>query len=152
MRRLTLCSVLFIGCAFVLFGASVSAADLSNAKCPISGKDVDEDASIEYKDSDLYFCCNGCPKAFQKDTAKFATKANQQLVVTGQAVQEKCPISGGKTKDGTALAVGGVEVSFCCKNCRKKVDGESGDAQLDLVFGETAFGKGFVIEEEDEDE
>jgi YHS domain-containing protein len=136
----------------VLFGLTlssgiVSAADTSKAKCPVSGKAVDADASAAHNGGTVYFCCGKCQAAFEKNSAKFVTKANQQLVVTGQAAQQKCPISGGKTKDATALAVGGVDITFCCNKCRERVNTATGDDQLDLVFGAKAFGKGFAIAE-----
>ena len=80
-----------------------------------------------------------------KQKEKFATKANLQLAQTGQAKQGKCPISGKGTKDATALDVAGVSVTFCCNNCRKKVDGAEGDDQLNLVFGDKAFDKAFSV-------
>ena len=120
-------------------------ADLSKVTCPVSGKAVNPDATVDYKGGEVYFCCENCPKAFAKDTAKFATKANHQLIMTGQAAQAKCPISGKKTKDTSALDVAGVSVVFCCDSCKGKVDKAEGDAQLDLVFGDKAFGKAFVV-------
>ena len=134
MKLSTLMSLLVVGT--IVMGAGVTAAsadDLEGVKCPVSGKDVDEGATAEYKGGKVYFCCNGCPKAFAKSTAKFATKANHQLALTNQYDQENCPISGREAKDGTELEVAGVEISFCCKNCRKKVADASGDEQLALV-------------------
>lgn len=114
-------------------------------KCPVSGKTALEDKSVEYKGAKVYFCCPGCPEPFQADTAKFASKANQQLVVTKQATQEKCPLSGGKLNPDTGLDVAGTTVTFCCNNCKGKVAKATGAEQLDLVFSDTAFGKGFEV-------
>ena len=75
---------------------------------------------------------------------KFATKANAQLVSTKQYKQKGCPISGGKLNADTAIKVAGVKVAFCCNNCKGKVAGEKDEAkQLELVFAEKAFAKGF---------
>lgn len=52
-------------------------------KCPVSGKKAIEAQAVDYKGGKVYFCCPGCPPAFKKDTAKFAAKANHQLVGTG---------------------------------------------------------------------
>src|SRR5678815_1334635 len=68
---------------------------LDGIKCPVSGKAATEN-SVDYKGGKVYFCCENCPKAFSADSKKFATKANAQLVATGQVKQEKCPLSGGK--------------------------------------------------------
>ena len=145
MKKL-LVSMFVVGGFGLIAGLSAAwALDVSKAMCPVSGKAVKENASIDYRSGKLYFCCNNCPKAFAGDKAKFATKANRQLAVTGQAKQGKCPISGKDVKENTALDVDGVSVTFCCKNCRKKVDGAEGDEQLDLVFSDKAFDKAFTV-------
>ncbi len=115
------------------------------ATCPVSGKPALRDKTVDYKGAKVYFCCENCPKAFAKDPTKFATKANQQLVATGQATQVKCPISGGKLNPDASTDVGGVKVGFCCNDCKGKVDAAKGDAQAELVFSDTAFAKGFEV-------
>tara|TARA_Y100001934_G_C12217467_1_gene709108 strand:+ start:660 stop:1094 length:435 start_codon:yes stop_codon:yes gene_type:complete len=134
---------------FLLSGfiSIVTVADADEAAvCPVSGKPATKVAT-EYHGGEVYFCCKNCLKAFAADSDKYSVKANEQLVKTGQAIQEKCPISGGKVKQGTALEVDGIPVAFCCKNCRKKVDQATGDAKLALVFGNEAFRKGFAVGE-----
>ena len=111
---------------------------LEGIKCPVSGGKATEN-SVDYKGGKVYFCCDKCPTAFGKDTAKFATKANAQLVATGQAKQAKCPLSGGKLNPDTAITVGGAKVCFCCEMCQGKVKAAEGDKQLDLVFSDAAF-------------
>ena len=142
-------SLLFSALPILLLGfvSAVCAADTDKGMiCPVSGKKATK-VSIEYHGGEVYFCCKNCLKAFQADSKKFSVKANEQLIKTGQASQEKCPISGGKMKQGTALDVDGIPVAFCCKNCRKKVDEATGDAKLALVFGDDAFKKGFAVTE-----
>lgn len=140
--------------AVALLAVGVVAADEKkaeekfSAKCPVSGKDALEDKFVEHNGGKVYFCCAGCPDAFKKDTAKYATKANQQLVSTKQASQAKCPLSGGKLNPATKIDVGGTEVCFCCNNCKGKVEAASGDAQLEMVFSDAAFKKGFEIKKE----
>src|SRR5215470_10193767 len=87
-------------------------------KCPVSGKAAVGDKTAEYKSGKVYFCCGGCPDAFKKDTAKFAAKANQQLVVTGQYTETKCPLTGGKLNPDTGVDVSGTTVKFCCNKCK----------------------------------
>jgi hypothetical protein len=141
----------FLGLAAVaLLAIGVIAAEEKkeekfSAKCPVSGKAALEDKTVEYKGAKVYFCCAGCPDAFKADTAKYATKANHQLVATKQATQAKCPLSGGKLNPDTGLDVSGVSVTFCCNNCKGKVAKATGDEQLGLVFSDTAFGKGFEV-------
>lgn len=136
--------------AVALLAVGVIAADDKkeekfSAKCPVSGKDALEDKSVAYKGGKVYFCCAGCPDAFKKDTAKFASKANQQLVATKQASQAKCPLSGGKLNPETKIDVAGTDVCFCCNNCKGKVEAKTGDDQIDLVFSDAAFKKAFEV-------
>ena len=118
---------------------------LEGIKCVVSGQKATEN-SVDYKGGKVFFCCENCPKAFSKDTAKFATKANAQLVATGQAKQAKCPLSGGPLNPDTAITVGGAKVCFCCEKCQGKVK-EAKDAEaLELVFSDKAFEKaGFKV-------
>jgi YHS domain-containing protein len=143
-------SKLSIVCSAVLaIGLAAYAAEEKakefKASCPVSGKAALEDKTAEYKGGKVYFCCENCPKAFAKDTAKFATKANQQLVATGQTTQAKCPLTGGKLNPDASSTVGGAKVGFCCNNCKGKVDAAKGDAQAELVFSDAAFAKAFEV-------
>ena len=72
-----------------------------------------------------------------------AAKANHEMVENGEAVQAKCPFTGGPMKDSKSVTVDGVEVKFCCGNCLAKAEAASGDAQMVLLFGPKAFKKGF---------
>ncbi|HEX7380474.1 MAG TPA: hypothetical protein VF278_25395 [Pirellulales bacterium] len=131
-------------CATSLYAAK---AHVEKAKCPVSGEACKEDASVDYKGGKVYFCCEKCPKAFAKDTAKFAAKANMQLVATGQAKEVKCPLAGKDLNPSTAIKVGGVDVCFCCNKCKGAVSKLSGDEQIDKVFNDEAFEKGFKVSE-----
>jgi hypothetical protein len=110
--------------------------------CPVSGHACDPDATAAFAGGKVCFCCQKCVKAFEADSAKFAAKAHQQLVATGQFKQTGCPFSGGAVKDGTQLTVGGLEVGFCCNNCKGKVAKADADEQVKMVFGS---GKGFAL-------
>ena len=131
-----------------LLTATLYAADkvnLEKAKCPVSGKECKEDTGVDYKGAKVYFCCNNCPKAFAKDTAKYAAKANMQLVATGQAKEVKCPFTGKELNTATAIKVDGTDVCFCCNNCKGKASKLTGDEQIDAIFGDKAFEKGFEV-------
>ena len=120
-------------------------------KCVVSGGAAKEDKTVDYKGGKVYFCCENCPKAFEKDVKKYATKANHQLVATGQAKQAKCPLSGGKLNAEKTVKVGGVEVQFCCEKCQGAVAKAEGDAQIEMVFSDAAFEKaGFEVPKADE--
>jgi hypothetical protein len=116
---------------------------VAKAKCPISGKPADKEQSVEYKAGKVYLCCGGCPQPFKKNTAKFAAKANHQLVVTGQARLVRCPLTGRPLDADTVLQVSGVDVAFCCNGCKGKASKAEGDEQIALVFNDEAFTKGF---------
>ena len=124
--------------------------DLTGIKCIVNGKkSAKATASAEYLEGKVFMCCNNCVAAFKedqklKDKAKFATKANHQLVLTGQYVQKGCPFSGNAV-DGTHVAkVGGADVAMCCEHCLAKVNGKKELAdKAELVFSTAASKKGF---------
>ena len=120
---------------------------LNGAKCPVAGtKAAKEDKTADYRGAKVYFCCDNCPKAFAKDSAKYATKANHQLAQTGQAKQEKCPLTGNAIDKDKTADVSGVKVSFCCGDCQGKVAKAKDDEKLELAFADKAFDKGFKVE------
>lgn len=145
-RRISLVASL----ALFAFASSIIAADAKSefkATCPVAKtKAAKEDKSVEYKGGKVYFCCGGCPEAFKKDTAKYAARANMQLVETKQAKEVKCPFSGADLNPATKIKVGDVDVCFCCDKCKAKAEALKGDEQIDLVFNDKAFDKGFKVE------
>lgn len=121
---------------------------LKEAKCPMSGKAVNPEKMVAYKDSKLFVCCDGCVKGFPakvKKSPELAAKANHQLVVTHQAKQAKCALNGkGKINKNAKTKVVGVEVNTCCKNCLGKLTKMEEKEQVNLVFGKN-FDKAFVV-------
>ncbi|MBM4076010.1 MAG: hypothetical protein FJ267_10235 [Planctomycetes bacterium] len=138
-------SLLFAGVMAVGLVAYAAEEKAFKASCPVSGKAALKDKTADYKGAKVYFCCGGCPGAFSKDTAKYANKANHQLVATGQATQTKCPLSGGKLNPDASVEVSGVKVGFCCDKCKGKVNEAKGDEQVALCFKDEAFAKGFEV-------
>jgi len=134
----TVVAAVFCSAAFV----SAAPKEPKDAKCPVSGKGCNPEKFTDFDGGKVYFCCGNCENAFKGDSSKFAAKAHQQMVSTGQLVQKGCPFSGGGVKDGTQLDIGGVEVGFCCNNCKGKVEKASADEQVALVFGNIE--KGFA--------
>jgi YHS domain-containing protein len=121
----------------MVFGAKLSADEAAKAepKCPVSGKPVNMEKFVEFEGGKVYFCCGGCPGAFEKDSAKFAAKARHQMVLTGQLKQIHCPISHHDSNPDENVVVGGVTVTFCCEKCKGKVAGMGADEQVDACFG-----------------
>lgn len=138
-----------IVCAALLAAVSENQAgddaQLKNAKCPVSGKAINPDASVAYKGGKVYFCCMNCPKVFEKNTKKFSAKANHQLAVTGQAQEVKCPFTGKKLNPATKINVQGANVCFCCMNCQAKAEKAEGPQQINMIFNDKSFDKGFRV-------
>jgi hypothetical protein len=120
----------------MLVGARLMADDAAKAdvKCPVSGKAAKMDKFVDFEGGKVYLCCGGCPKAFEKDTAKFAAKARQQMLETGQIEQVSCPFSKKPTKADQSVDVGGATVHFCCKNCTAKVAAMNADERVEACF------------------
>ncbi len=135
----------FSAAAAIAVCSPLRAADTAAAKCPVSGEAVSKNASVNYKGGKLYFCCKDCAAKFAKDTAKYAAKANLQLVVTGQAVQKSCPLTGNKTNPSTAINVSGAKVAFCCNGCKGKVSKMTPYQQVKAIFANKVFDKNFEI-------
>ncbi|MCI0348098.1 MAG: YHS domain-containing protein, partial [Acidobacteriales bacterium] len=53
--------------------------------CPVSGKPINPGASVEYEGKKVYFCCPGCPDAFNADPKKFLAKLPQFAKADGEA-------------------------------------------------------------------
>jgi YHS domain-containing protein len=145
MRRFSLLAVTL---GFALTTAYAADVKLDGVKCIVAAKNAAKaDKTRDYKGGKVFFCCDNCPKKFDEDTKAFATKANAQLVQTGQAKQAKCPISGQDLNSETEITVAGAKVQFCCNMCKGKVEKAEGDEKLDLVFSDKAFEKaGFKVE------
>jgi hypothetical protein len=141
-RIATIVSLLSIAVACTAVTVSAAVKEPKDAKCPVSGQGCNPEKSADFASGKVYFCCGNCAGAFEKDSAKFAAKAHQQMVSTGQLVQKGCPFSGGPVKDGTKIMVGDAEVGFCCPNCKGKVEKASADEQVTMVFGNIE--KGFA--------
>lgn len=114
------------------------------ATCPVSGGPAKEASSLDYLGKKVYFCCNNCPKAFAKDPAKFATKANAQLLETGHIVQVACPLTGRPINPEAVAEVGPVKVAICCNGCKGKVEAADAATKLTLVFAK--LDKGFTLQ------
>lgn len=133
----------------VLFASvlSLDAQELpEGVKCVVAGKAVKAEAAADYRGGKVYLCCNSCVGTFTKDSSKFATLANHQLVQTGQFEQTGCPISGGDVDEEQFCEVGGVKVFMCCGKCKAKVDGAASEEEkIEMVFSDASFEKSFAM-------
>jgi hypothetical protein len=137
-----LCALAFLAAATVFAADEIK---LDGVKCFVNPKaDAKAANAVEHREGQVFFCCMNCPKAFAADKAKFAARANHQLVATEQAKQEKCPFSGEDIDANTKIAVNGASVAFCCDMCKAKAS-ESKE-QIELIFNDKAFDKaGFKV-------
>ena len=146
--RSVLASVVLVAVAGMIAGALLAAdsapapakLNLDNAKCPVSGKAINASDWVAFENGKVYFCCENCPAAFKKDPSKYTAKAHLQMVQTGQLKEVACPLTGKPLNPETAIDVGGVQVAFCCNNCKGKVQKASGDEQISLVFKDVSKG------------
>lgn len=136
--------LVFANASFEKGFAKNKSPKLDDVNCFImTKKQIKEDFSVDYGDHKVFFCCKSCLNRFSKAPETYATSANQQLVQTQQVKQSACPISGSPVDESQSTKVAGVEVKFCCGNCKGKVEKSEGDQQLELVFGTENFKKGF---------
>ena len=145
MKRLLVLAAVAVTLSGSLYAAEKAKAkkiNLKGIKCAVNPKaKAKASKSVKYKGGKVFFCCGGCPKAFAKNTKKFATAGNAQLVATGQAIQGGCPLSGGKLNKKSFLTISGAKVYFCCFNCKGAVAKLKGKAQIEKVLSDKAFKK-----------
>jgi YHS domain-containing protein len=146
----TSCVALLVGVSALIAAAGDEAKGTKEefkATCPVSGQPAIKDSSVDLAklkagEGTVYFCCKNCPKAFEKDPAKFTLATTRQLAETGQIVQVACPISGQPVNKEVKVESGNAEVNFCCKNCLAKYEKASDDEKLKIVFADLE--KGFT--------
>lgn len=127
-------------------GASDAQELPEGLKCVVAGKAAKAEAAADYRGGKVYLCCGNCVKSFDKDSSKFATLANHQLVMTGQFEQTGCPISGGAVSEDQCVEVAGVKVHLCCGKCTAKINAAATDEEkIALVFANEAFEKSFAM-------
>lgn len=141
------CTGLALVVALANTQAEEKAEKVTKVKCVVAGKEIEisKAVSVSYRKATAYVCCNYCKAKFEKDSTKFATKANHQLFQTSQAKQIMCPLSGGDVDSTRPARISGVSVAFCCGKCQGKVKAAKGDEQLALAFADKAFDKGFEV-------
>ena len=131
--------------AMISIGA-LSAADTDKEKadkkkdaafCPVGGigHDVNKEVAVDFEGGKVSFCCDKCPAAFKKTPEKYAANARHQLLATAQIEQAACPISGRPLNKEHTAEVAGVEITFCCPNCKGAVaKKEKPEEKIAMVF------------------
>jgi YHS domain-containing protein len=126
------------------------------AFCPVGGvgHEINKEVAVDFEGGKVHFCCDKCPAAFEKNTAKFASNARHQLLATGQIEQVACPLSGRKVNPEKKTEVAGLEIAFCCENCQGKIaKTEKEEEKIALVFKDSIKdSKAFKLKKKDEKE
>jgi YHS domain-containing protein len=133
--------------AMAFFASGALAADVPAdpaIKCPVSGQPAKRSIATDYAGAKVCFCCPACVEPFQKDKARYAARANRQLVATGEAEQVGCPVTGRTPRAELSLSVDDTIVHFCCSACKAKIAQAEPADRFDLVFGR-GFDKTFRI-------
>lgn len=90
----------------------------NQAKCPVMGGPIDEEAYADYAGKRIYFCCAGCEKSFQEDSEKYMKQMKEQGVVLNDAL---CPVSGKPGNQDLFSEQDGKKMYFCCEDCKTKL-------------------------------
>jgi YHS domain-containing protein len=91
------------------------------AICPVSGKPANKEIFTEYKGQKVYFCCNDCKAAFEKDPAKYEAKIFKPTDACQKDSTISCPKAAGKKCD---------KASGCCKSDEKMGDKAKGCKEI----------------------
>ncbi|RME91713.1 MAG: hypothetical protein D6766_11400 [Verrucomicrobia bacterium] len=135
MKRLA--SILLASFALGTFGLAAG-----EAKCPVSGKDVDPECTLNVNGKPVAFCCEKCRGKFE------------QILHVKDEGPGACPLSGKPADKATRMLVSTVKaVHFCCNKCARKYAAKHpGTAIKDdgpgkcVISGEPAEADVFVID------
>jgi YHS domain-containing protein len=106
---------------------AVAAAKPINAKCPLTGKDIDGSKTSTYKTQLIAFCCDNCKGKFDAEPAKFIGKvaefkepAEKKEVKKDakKAFNAKCPRNDLAVDPAITLEHKGVLIAFCSEDCK----------------------------------
>lgn len=94
--------------------AAAPAAFLGNAKCPVSGNDVNQEVFVEADGQRAYFCCGNCKAKHEADPAAAMAVAYPSSKALGNTT---CPVSGESADGSKTVTWQGHEIAVCCGNC-----------------------------------
>lgn len=146
--RIIFAALLMLGCTALSSTTTLTAVaqEIAGVKCVVDGdRNAQEQFKVDHAGGEVYFCCQGCAASFVADRERFLTRANHQLVVTQQYSQSSCPIAGKAFDLQQMVKIGGVEVAFCCPQCKLKIESATDlQAKAELVFAAQPFKRSFV--------
>ena len=118
---------------------------LVGIKCLMSGEPAISKFTMNFKGGKLYFCCVGCRSEFTNNLTANSAIANHQMLLTGQVRGTVCLFTGRKLNPKFTIKVAGADVPLCCGGCKTKATKANGDEQMQLLFNNAAFAKGFEL-------
>ena len=94
----------------------LSTKQISQVACPITGKPINEEKTVEIAGTKVGFCCDGCKGKAEKagDDAIALVFASFDK---GFTLQTACPVSGKPIAADQKVSFKGQDVYFCCPNC-----------------------------------
>jgi hypothetical protein len=115
--------------------------DLGNKKCPVDGKEVAQDAFIDWNGVRAHLCCDDCKAKFEKGPAAALKKLNLEVVTIGKLgtfvdlMNQTCPIMGKPAKPNFTTDLSGVRVHYCCGKCPAKAAKDPAATYKALGYG-----------------
>ncbi len=79
----------------------------------------------------VYFCCDDCAKAFEKEDDKAATEKLESALTS----QTACPFDGKPIDVEVSAEHNGKKIFFCCKDCVKEFEKDKDDVLAQLKAG-----------------
>ena len=116
---------------------------LAGIKCVVTGKPAQKDMLVKYKKGEVYFNSKESIAKFVANTAEYRTKANHQLVASGQYVQHACPLTGEPVAKDVSAKVAAIEIGLSCKDCIQQL-GKVEQPAVEVIFGDKNFDQSFV--------
>jgi YHS domain-containing protein len=71
---------------------SAAREEIAQKICPVMGGPIDPNIYTDYKDRRIYFCCESCLKAFEKDPEKYIAKVDEQLQGAAEPAKGEMPV------------------------------------------------------------
>lgn len=137
------CRPLALLAVALLYSGTAAHAQQAAPVCPVSGQPAKPDIFAPHGGGKVFFATEEAKQTFTAGAAQFATAANYQLAVTGQAVQVACPVLGKQLGSARQFQVRGVAV--CCPGCQQKLAAASQQQFFEACFGAN-FAKIFTVQ------
>jgi YHS domain-containing protein len=104
-------------------GVEVESITKPQTECPVTGKPIDREVSVEHDGKRIYFCSPGCIKEFRAHRAKYLDKMKRAGVKLEslEQPQTRCPITGRPIDKECFVDLKAWRVYTCCPKCLGQV-------------------------------